>query len=33
MPKNLIVTMESSDKPLDIQAIRHIIESQIIARL
>lgn len=33
MPKNLIVTMESFDKPLDIQMIRHIIESQIISRL
>lgn len=33
MPKNLIVTMESSDKPLDIQMVRRIIESQIIARL
>ena len=30
MPKNLIVTMEDKDKPLDIQAIRRIIESQIL---
>ena len=33
MPKNLIVTMEAADKPLDLQAIRKIIESQILARL
>ena len=30
MPKNLIVTMEDPNKPLDIQAIRRIIESQIL---
>ena len=30
MPKNLIVTMEDKDKPLDVQAIRRIIESQIL---
>lgn len=33
MPKNLIVTMEAADKPLDVQAVRRIIESQILARL
>lgn len=33
MPKNLIVTMESPDKPLDIQAIRRIIESRILPML
>ena len=33
MPKNLIVTMEAADKPLDLQAVRRIIESQILARL
>ena len=32
MPKNLIITMEDPDKPLDIIAIRHIIESQILPR-
>jgi len=30
MPKNLIVTMEGPDKPLDIMAIRRIIEGQIL---
>ena len=30
MPKNLIITMDSKDKPLDIQAIRRIIEGQIL---
>ena len=33
MPKNLIVTMEDKDKPLDIQVIRRIIESQILPLL
>lgn len=33
MPKNLIVTMEAKDKPLDLQAVRQIIESRILARL
>lgn len=33
MPKNLIVTMEAKDKPLDLQAVRQIIESQILARM
>ena len=30
MPKNLIVTMDSTDKPIDIMAIRRIIEGQIL---
>lgn len=30
IPKNLIVTMESADKPLDLMTIRRIIEAQIL---